>query len=198
LLSVNPAFTDILVTVDKPSQTVFVDVDGVQKYIWPTSTGAPGYDTPNGKYNATSMNEIWYSKKFDDSPMPHSVFFRTDGYAIHGTYSEKSLGRAVSHGCVRLSRENATTLYALVEEQGLDKTTVVVQGNLPSANPPLYNPPQQYQAPAQQYQMPPQQYQQQQPPRYYPQQPPQYYYPQNRQRDIYVRIGPFGFVIRIR
>jgi len=28
----------------------------------------------------------------------------------------KTLGKPVSHGCVRISPENATTLYALVKE----------------------------------------------------------------------------------
>ena len=36
------------------------------------------------------MNEIWYSKEWDDAPMPHSIFFRKDGYAIHGTYEAKN------------------------------------------------------------------------------------------------------------
>ena len=31
------------------------------------------------------MNEIWYSKEFDNAPMPHSIFFMKDGHAIHGS-----------------------------------------------------------------------------------------------------------------
>jgi lipoprotein-anchoring transpeptidase ErfK/SrfK len=45
--------------------------------------------------------------------MPHSVFFH-GGFAVHGTYAVGSLGRAVSHGCVRLAPGNAATLYSLV------------------------------------------------------------------------------------
>jgi hypothetical protein len=77
------------------------------------------------------MNEIWYSKEWDNAPMPHSIFFRKDGYAIHGTYEGKSLGRPASHGCVRISRENAATLYALVEKIGLKNTEVVLTGVTP-------------------------------------------------------------------
>src|SRR5262249_41960510 len=38
-----------------------------------------------------------------------------DGHAIHGSYEVKNLGKPVSHGCVRISPENATTLYTLVK-----------------------------------------------------------------------------------
>ncbi len=61
------------------------------------------------------MNEIWYSKQWDNAPMPHAIFFIKDGHAIHGTQEVKNLGKPASHGCVRLSPENAATLYALVK-----------------------------------------------------------------------------------
>ena len=97
----------VLITVDKAKQKMTVFLDGVEKYDWPISTGKAGYSTPSGTYTATSMNEIWYSKEWDNSPMPHSIFFRKDGYAIHGSYEVKTLGEPVSHGCVRISPENA-------------------------------------------------------------------------------------------
>ena len=68
---------------------------------------------------------MWYSKEWDNSPHAHSVFFIKDGHAIHGSYEVKSLGKPVSHGCVRISPENATLLYALVKEKGLKNTKVV-------------------------------------------------------------------------
>jgi hypothetical protein len=39
----------------------------------------------------------------------------------------------VSHGCVRLSTSNAAKLYALVEQQGLGATQVVIGGGNPRA-----------------------------------------------------------------
>jgi hypothetical protein len=121
----------ILINIDKSKQKMTVSLDGVEKYVWPVSTGQAGYSTPSGTYTATSMNEIWYSKEWDDAPMPHSVFFRKDGYAIHGTYEAKNLGRPASHGCVRISRENAAMLFALVKKVGLKKTEVVLTGVTP-------------------------------------------------------------------
>jgi len=121
----------ILISINKSKQKMTVSVDGVEKYVWPVSTGRAGYSTPSGTYTATSMNEIWYSKEWDDAPMPHSIFFRKDGYAIHGTYEAKNLGRPASHGCVRISRENAATLFALVKKVGLKNTEVVLAGVTP-------------------------------------------------------------------
>jgi hypothetical protein len=129
----------VLVTIDKSSQRMTVSVNGEERYEWPISTGRPGYSTPSGTYTATSMNEIWYSKQWDNSPMPHSVFFIKDGHAIHGTLEVKNLGRAVSHGCVRLAPKNAAILYALVAENGLQHTQVVVTGATPGGEYGEYN-----------------------------------------------------------
>src|SRR4029077_15718698 len=129
--STGVAGTAVLINIDKAKQKMTVFLNGVEKYDWPISTGQARYPTPSGTYTATSMNEIWYSKEWDNAPMPHSIFFRKDGYAIHGTYEAKNLGRPASHGCVRISRENAATLYALVKKVGLKNTEVVLAGVTP-------------------------------------------------------------------
>jgi hypothetical protein len=68
--------------------------------------------------------------------MPHSVFFTKIGHAIHGSLDTKHLGSAASHGCVRLSPANASTLYALIGAEGLKDTTVVIAGQTPFATAP--------------------------------------------------------------
>ena len=109
--------------------------DGLRRrhraYNWKVSTGRARYATPSGTYTPTSMNEIWYSKQWDNSPMPHAVFFMKDGHAIHGTHEVKNLGKPASHGCVRLAPENATILYDLVKKNGLENTQVVLSGETP-------------------------------------------------------------------
>jgi lipoprotein-anchoring transpeptidase ErfK/SrfK len=123
--------SQILINIDKSRQEMTVFVDGIEQYTWPVSTGGPGHATPSGDFTASSMNDVWYSKQWDNAPMPNSIFFTKEGHAIHGSYETKKLGRAVSHGCVRLAPENAKTLYALVEEQGLGNTKVVLSGVTP-------------------------------------------------------------------
>ena len=63
--------------------------------------------------------------------MPHTMFFDLHGHAIHGFFDEKHLGLAVSHGCVRLSRANATVLFDLVKAEGMANTSVTVSGQTP-------------------------------------------------------------------
>jgi L,D-transpeptidase catalytic domain len=119
----------VSITVDKDNQAMTVAVDGVERYRWPVSTGNPSHETPNGSFRTFRMEEDHFSKEFDDAPMPHSIFFTKIGHAIHGTDSEANLGTPVSHGCVRLSRANASKLYALVQEQGVLNTTVTLTGS---------------------------------------------------------------------
>ena len=122
----------ILVVIDKSTQEMKVFVDNVQRYTWEVSTGLPSYDTPSGTYTARSMNEIWYSKQWDDAPMPHAIFFTKKGHAIHGTDETKKLGSPASHGCVRLALEHARTLFTLVEANGLENTEIVLSGDIPA------------------------------------------------------------------
>jgi len=129
LFAAGAAQAKVAITVDKDSQQMTVAVDGVERYRWPVSSGLPSYETPNGSFRAFRMEEDHYSKEFDDAPMPHSIFFTKAGHAIHGTDSVGRLGSPASHGCVRLSRDNASKLYALVQEQGVLNTTVSLTGS---------------------------------------------------------------------
>jgi hypothetical protein len=168
LLATGAAQAKVSITIDKDAQIMAVAVDGVERYRWPVSTGIPSRETPNGSFRAFRMEESHFSREFDDAPMPHSIFFTKIGHAIHGTDSEGRLGTPASHGCVRLSKANATTLYALVEEQGVLNTSVTLTG---SASVALARNPRRNAAvaraepaqPGQQYQTYPQQPYQQQP-----------------------------------
>ena len=89
------------VHIDIGSQTMSVKVNGFPYAYWRVSTARKGYYTPRGTFGVTRTAKVYYSRKYDNSPMPNSVFFH-GGYAIHGTGYIKSLGRPASHGCVRL------------------------------------------------------------------------------------------------
>src|ERR1700746_1248956 len=129
LFAADTAQAKVSITVDKNAQMMTVAVDGVERYRWPVSTGNPSYETPSGTYRTFRMEADHFSKEFDDAPMPHSIFFTKIGHAIHGTAYESKLGIPASHGCVRLSKANAATLYALVQQQGVLNTTVTLTGS---------------------------------------------------------------------
>jgi lipoprotein-anchoring transpeptidase ErfK/SrfK len=120
-----PAQASVIVHIDKSSQRMSVSVDGSPRYTWPVSTGRRGYGTPSGVFHPQVMARRWYSKKYYNSPMPHSIFFYYD-FAIHGTNDLGRLGGPVSHGCVRLHPSHAAALYALVERNGRGNTRIEI------------------------------------------------------------------------
>lgn len=120
----------VVIVVNKSTQRLSVSVDGTPRYEWPVSTARQGYNTPNGTYGVERMAVSWFSRRYDWSPMPHSIFF-SGGYAIHGSYEIGRLGTPASHGCIRLHPNNATTLYNLVEAHR-SSTRIVVTGDRPS------------------------------------------------------------------
>lgn len=119
------AHASVHARVDVASQTMAVYVGGYHRHTWRVSTGRRGYGTPGGTYRAKRLERTWYSTIYDGAPMPHAVFFK-GGYAIHGTYDVKNLGRRASHGCVRLAPGNAAQLFNLVSRYGLRNTRISI------------------------------------------------------------------------
>jgi len=125
------AKADVLITVDKTTQHMSVSVDGQPRYAWSVSTGKVGHETPIGTFTPSRLVKDHASKEWDNSPMPHSIFFTHRGHAIHGSNATRSLGRPASHGCVRLAPANAAKLFALVRSEGMRNTRIVIQGDEP-------------------------------------------------------------------
>ena len=123
LLMTTPAMASTTIVVDKQTQTMEVDSNG-ESYTWPVSTARKGYSTPSGSFRPQSLQVMHYSKKYHNSPMPHSIFFNGD-VAIHGTPHIGALGHPASHGCVRLHPTNAATLYELVKQDRGDTRIIV-------------------------------------------------------------------------
>lgn len=119
------ARADVVARVSLSAQEMTVYVDGVARYGWAVSTARRGYRTPVGSYRPTRMHKMWYSKKYDNAPMPNSIFF-LGGYAVHGTPHVRSLGRPASHGCIRLHPDNARTLFSLVKSEGMGNARIVI------------------------------------------------------------------------
>lgn len=115
----------ININIDISSQSMAVNVNGWPYGRWRVSTARPGYHTPRGYYRPFLLKKMHYSRKFDNSPMPNSIFFY-GGYAIHGTGYVRSLGRPASHGCIRLAPNNAAMLYYLVQKYGLQATRISI------------------------------------------------------------------------
>ncbi len=115
----------LVARVDVSTQTMTVTKHGRIIHTWRVSTARKGYVTPRGSWRPTRLHKMWRSRKYDNAPMPYSVFYH-GGYAIHGTNAVSRLGSPASHGCVRLDTQNAARFYALVKEFGPGNTRIVV------------------------------------------------------------------------
>jgi lipoprotein-anchoring transpeptidase ErfK/SrfK len=124
-LAMTPAQAAVVVQIDKSSQRMAVSIDGMTRYNWPVSTGRNGYGTPSGVFHPQLMARRWFSRKYYNSPMPHSIFFYY-GFAIHGTNDISRLGGPASHGCVRLHPSHAAALFALVQRSGPSNTRIEI------------------------------------------------------------------------
>ena len=120
-----PQPSSIVARVDLSGQLMTVYVDNALVHTFPVSTGRGRYRTPTGRWNAAWLSPKHRSRKYNNAPMPWSVFFY-NGYAVHGTTEIKSLGQPASHGCVRLHPDNAKTFYTLVKDIGLDNTLIAI------------------------------------------------------------------------
>jgi lipoprotein-anchoring transpeptidase ErfK/SrfK len=120
-----PASADVRIRISKSSQSMTVTVDGWNQYRWPVSTAKRGYYTPTGSWRPFRLERSWYSRKYDNAPMPNSIFF-TGGYAIHGTTYVNLLGRPASRGCIRLHPSHARELFALVRQYGMKQTRITI------------------------------------------------------------------------
>jgi lipoprotein-anchoring transpeptidase ErfK/SrfK len=115
----------IAITIDITTQEMKVASEGRTIFSFDVSTGRKGYTTPTGNYRPIRMHKMWYSSKYDNAPMPFSIFFH-GGYAIHGTTDLANLGTVASHGCVRLHPDNAEALFNLVSQVGMKNTKITL------------------------------------------------------------------------
>lgn len=110
---------------------------------WTVAVGAAGYNTPRGVYRI--VNEIrdpswtmpdspWVPEEQRGNVIPGGDprnplkeiwlgFSPEDGVGIHGTGDRDSMGKAASHGCVRMLPEDVLELAGVV---GVGATVVVV------------------------------------------------------------------------
>ena len=125
-----PTKAAVDISIDLATQHMYVQ-SAQGAYDWPVSTAREGYVTPTGTFTPQRLMPVYYSKKYDNAPMPHAIFFYY-GFAIHGSYETKHLGHPASHGCVRISPVNAAKLYGLVQAEG---ATITISGTPPGQAP---------------------------------------------------------------
>ena len=114
---------EVVISVNKATQSMSVLVDGAEAYNWTVSTGTGG-GPPDGTFRPERLHRHWFSRTFNMAPMPFSIFFQGP-YAIHGTDKISQLGRRASKGCVRLHPRDAAVLFELVGREKANTTIVI-------------------------------------------------------------------------
>jgi len=96
---------------------------GELKGTWQCAVGLPSRPTPKGKYRVVSMlkNPDWSWQGRSIPPGPKNglgsrfLGISKPSYGIHGTNNPDSIGKALSHGCVRMHNRDVEALYDMVE-----------------------------------------------------------------------------------
>ena len=122
----------VQVRVNLGTQRLTVTGPSVGKVFKISSGLAPEHGTPgSGKCFAPDfMESMHYSSLYNKAPMPNSIFFNGN-IALHATEAEHLLGRPASHGCIRMSKVDAKTLFDIVKANGKANTSICVEGKTP-------------------------------------------------------------------
>lgn len=90
--------------------------------VFRTAVGAPKSPSPVGTYRIINRisNPTYFAPGKVIQPGPANPLgtrwlgLSADGYGIHGTNQPQSIGRAASHGCIRLRNNDVEELFRLV------------------------------------------------------------------------------------
>lgn len=107
---------------------------------FPVTIGAPGYETPTGKYVIDDIifNPWWHPPASDwavgkspvgpgpENPMGRAKLNFAPLLYIHGSTNVAALGTAGSHGCVRLSNDDILELARIVQAFAAPDSAAIV------------------------------------------------------------------------
>jgi lipoprotein-anchoring transpeptidase ErfK/SrfK len=111
------------IVVSLPDRKIALFEDGRVVKIYPIAVGKHGTPSPNGSFRIVNrvVRPTWYQpgKVVPAGPAnplgTRWMGLGYKGYGIHGTNRPKSIGKAASHGCIRMRNEDVEDLFARVE-----------------------------------------------------------------------------------
>lgn len=106
-----------------PDRKMVLLEDGKVKRVYDIAVGATATPTPTGQFAIKNRieNPNWLGPKGIVPPGPSNPLgtrwmgLGYRGYGIHGTNAPKSIGKAASHGCIRMRIRDVEELFNLVE-----------------------------------------------------------------------------------
>ena len=125
----------LMVLVSVPEQTMHVYRNGILIGRSSISTGSQGHSTPGGVFSILGKSREYYSKKYNNAPMPNMQRLTDTGICMH---SGNLPGYPASHGCIRMPFDFSQLLFSATAQGG---TVVVGDGKVPvphlASNPGL-------------------------------------------------------------
>jgi hypothetical protein len=115
----------LVVLVSVPEQVMHVYRNGILIGRSTVSTGSKGHSTPGGVFSILQKSQEYYSKKYDNAPMPNMQRLTWTGICMH---SGNLPGYPASHGCIRLPFDFSQLLFSVTASGG---TVVVGDGKVP-------------------------------------------------------------------
>jgi lipoprotein-anchoring transpeptidase ErfK/SrfK len=110
------------VVVSIPDRKLAVVEDGRVVKVFATAVGAAVSPSPSGTFTVVTRipNPTWYHPGKVVGPGRTNPLgtrwlgLSAKGFGIHGTNSPRSIGRAASHGCIRLRNSDIEELFEMV------------------------------------------------------------------------------------
>jgi lipoprotein-anchoring transpeptidase ErfK/SrfK len=110
------------VVVSIPDRKLALLEDGRVVKIYEIAVGAPESPSPAGKFTIVQQltDPTWYGKGQVVAPGKCNplgtrwIGLSLKGYGIHGTNAPGSIGRNVSHGCIRMRNRDVEELFEMV------------------------------------------------------------------------------------
>lgn len=106
----------VVVFVDLSRQLATVYRNAVRIGVATISSGRRGYETPAGVFTILQKSTRYRSRRYNNAPMPFSLWLTDDGVAMHGGAVP---GYPASHGCVRAPHVFAEQLFQIVSLGGV-------------------------------------------------------------------------------
>ncbi|GAA0778275.1 L,D-transpeptidase [Roseibium denhamense] len=100
----------MLVSINDQSISVYRGTELINTS--PISSGKRGHSTPTGVFSILEKRRKHFSNLYDNAPMPFMQRLTWSGIALH---VGKLPGYPASHGCIRLPRDFAMSIYKMTE-----------------------------------------------------------------------------------
>jgi lipoprotein-anchoring transpeptidase ErfK/SrfK len=141
-----------LIVVSIPQRKLVLMEDGAVKKVYPVAVGKASTPSPAGRFtiNVRVSNPTYSHRGKVVAPGPKNpvgsrwMGLSVKGYGIHGTNEPGSIGKAASHGCIRMGKADLEELFAQVEvgdaveiraegDAGVEPMPIETAASLPAA-----------------------------------------------------------------